>query len=85
VFFVISLIQIYVGKQPYLNQTVTFDPKVGFILDPVTALDSGTFRCKGMDVGDLYNSSYLFYGRSLRWLGPDFMTFTLDVSKYFTE
>jgi len=74
-----------VGKQPYRNQTVTFDPKVGFILDPVTTLDTGTFSCKGINVGELYNSSYLFYGTSLKWLGPDFMKFTLDVSKYFTE
>ena len=84
-FFVISLIQIYVGKQPYRNQTVTFDPKVGFILDPVTTLDTGTFKCKGLDVEYLYRPSYPYYGRSLRWLGPDFMEFTLDVSKYFTE
>jgi len=73
------------GKQPYRNQIVTFDPKVGFILDPVTALDSGTFRCKGTDVGDQYNSSYLFYRTSSRFLGTDFMIFTLDVSKYFKE
>jgi hypothetical protein len=74
-----------VGKQPYRNQTVTFDPKVGFILDPVTALDNGTFRCKGVDVRDLYRSSYYLYGTRSRWLDPDIMKFTLDISKYFTE
>jgi hypothetical protein len=64
---------------------VTFDPKVGFILDPVTVLDAGTFRCKGANVRGVYNSSYLYYGRSLSWGDPEFMKFTLDVSKYFTE
>jgi hypothetical protein len=63
---------------------VTFDPKVGFILEPVTTLDTGTFSCKGINVGELYSSPY-YYSRSLKWLGPDFMKFTLDVSKYFTE
>jgi hypothetical protein len=63
---------------------VTFDPKVGFILDPVTALDTGIFRCKGIDVRDLYYNSSLYYYRTpYSWLGPDYTKFTLDVSKYF--
>ena len=64
------------GKEPNRNQNVTFDPNVGFILDPVTALDSGTYRCKGVNEID----RYLGYGRDWDWL-----IFTLDVSKYFTE
>jgi hypothetical protein len=68
------------GKQPYRSQTVTFDPKVGFILDPVTTHDAGTYRCKGIDTGDKYNSSYLVYGTNFQLLGTEFMKFTLDVN-----
>jgi hypothetical protein len=62
-----------------------FDPDVGFILDPVTTLDIDTFRCKGIDVQDLYNSSSFAYDRRFRWSDPDFLKFTLDVSKYLIE
>lgn len=68
------------GKQPYRSQTVTFDPKVGFILDPVTTLDTGTYKCQGIDMADQYNSSHLYYGTH-----TEVMKFTLDVSMYFKE
>jgi hypothetical protein len=60
---------------------VTFDPKIGFILDPVTTLDAGTYRCEARDMGDLYSSSEFIYETS----EENGLEFTLDVSKYFTE
>jgi hypothetical protein len=33
------------GQQPHRNQTVTYDPMVGFTLNPVSLLDSSWYKC----------------------------------------
>ncbi|XP_069689011.1 hemicentin-1-like isoform X2 [Periplaneta americana] len=38
--------QLYVGRQPFRNQTLTYDITVGFTLAPVSDIDSGTYRCR---------------------------------------
>jgi hypothetical protein len=83
-FIVISFIQIYMGKQPYRSLNVTFDRNVGFILDRVSASDAGTYRCKAEERA-YYYSSYSYYDSRLRVLGLDYLKFSLDVSKYFTD
>jgi len=37
--------EIKIGEQPHRNQTVTFDPAVGFTLSPVSHLDSSRYMC----------------------------------------
>jgi len=79
--------QIFLGRQPYRNQNVKYDPKVGFILDPVTEQDVGTFWCRGIKQRHIYRMGYRTYDMQVRWEipTPDAMKFTLDVSKYLTE
>jgi hypothetical protein len=79
------MIQIYLGKQPHRNQTVTYDPKVGFILDPVNEEDTGYFRCKGTNKRHYYNSRLSYDEMEMRLGDLDTIKFTLDVSKYFTN
>jgi hypothetical protein len=33
------------GQQPHRNQSVTYDPLEGFILYPVSLLDSSWYKC----------------------------------------
>lgn len=84
-FIVTFLIQIYLGKQPRRNQTVTYDPKVGFILDPVTEEDTSFFRCKGTKKRHSYNSLPRYYETEMELEDSESIKFTLDVSKYFTN
>jgi hypothetical protein len=84
-FIVTFLIQIYLGKQPRRNQTVTYDPKVGFILDPVTEEDTDTFRCRGTNRMNSYNSRFPYREIETELGDSESIKFTLDVSKYFTN
>lgn len=77
--------QVYLGKQPHRNQTVTYDPKLGFILDPVTEEDTNFFRCKGTNRRQSYNSMLPYSEMEMGLGDSELIKFTLDVSKYFTN
>ncbi|XP_033610234.1 obscurin isoform X1 [Cryptotermes secundus] len=75
-----SMKRVYLGKQPHRNQTVTYDPKLGFILDPVTEEDTNFFRCKGTNRRQSYNSMLPYSEMEMGLGDSELIKFTLDVN-----
>lgn len=61
---------------------MTYDPKVGFILDPVTEEDSDSYMCTGTKLKNSYNSRFSYHEMGME-RDSESIGFTLDVSKYF--